>query len=314
MRRNRSVRRLIYLFIGLFGAYIYLCYLLAGTYLSPLRVTPVRPAELSEVEVPSRFGPTPSWCTPALTAGKASPVIFLLAHGYGGSRGSWAEPMLQLKRRGYDSLALSMPGQDASPVRRVGFGVTEAQVIADAVKWLREVQPHHKVVVLGVSMGGAAAWLASRENPQIDGIVTDAAFARFDEPMNAFFDRKLWHGSFFFAPVVWLARRMSGVDPNAINPVEAAALWKGKPALVIQGDADTLVVPSHAVRLSGAAACEIWSVHGARHAECYEADSAGYLNHLIKFAERLEQVPAGAHSAMPHNQSLKLSRQQSPPP
>lgn len=278
---------MVFAVLGLAAFYLGLCYVLATNYIHPMRRVSILPPGLQEISIPSRYGPTPSWCTPSFQSKTCSPVVFLLAHGYGGSRASWTEAMLRLHERGYDSVALSMPGQDASPVEEVGFGILEGHVIVDAVKWLRAQKPGHKIVVLGISMGGAATWLAAQEDPDIDGIVTDCAFARFDEPMKAFFDRKLPGGRVILMPVVWIAERLAHVDPASIKPVDAAVLWKGKPALVIQGAADTLVVPSHAKRLAVAAACPLWLVPGAEHAESFEVDTKDYLDHLDSFASRV---------------------------
>jgi pimeloyl-ACP methyl ester carboxylesterase len=270
------------------GAYALLCFVLAYNYVHPAREKVVLPSGFRDVLVPTRFGPTPSWETAGFESGHPTKLVFVLAHGYGGSRASWSELMQRLADHGFDSLALSMPGQDQSPEPKVGFGVLESQEIVDAVAWIRKQYPSRKVVVMGASMGGAAAWLATRGDPQIDGIITDSAYAQFDEAMTAFFDRKLPRSSFLFTPVVWIAKRMAGVDPSKIRPVDAASLWRGKPGLVIQGAEDRLVVPSQGERLASAAACALWLVPGATHVRSYFIDPEGYLSHVVKFAKAVE--------------------------
>jgi pimeloyl-ACP methyl ester carboxylesterase len=288
MQRKKSVRRVIWILLAVGVGYLGLCYVLATNYLHPLRHIGTRPQELAEASIPTRYGDTPAWYTPSLDGSKSSKPVFVFAHGYGGARGSWTEQMLALQHRGFDSVALAMPGQDASPVNQVGFGLLEADVIVDAVAWMRKTHPGRKVIVVGLSMGGAATWLATKEDPSIDGIVSDCAFAKFDESMNAFFNRKVPGGSTLFAPVVWMAKRLSGVEPSSIKPVEAAKLWRGKPALVIQGTDDDLVVPSHAARLAEAAQCPIWMVAGATHAHAYGTDPVDYIDHLTEFAAMVE--------------------------
>ena len=287
MRRKR-LRKWAVLIVLLVCLYLGFCYSLALGYIHPRRVVPAKPPWAGEVLVPSRFGPTPCWATKGLSLGHPSKVVFVLVHGYGGTRGSWSDAIKDLHDRGYDSLTLAMPGQDASPAKSVGFGLSEAHVIVDAVHWLRgNTPPHTKIVVLGVSMGGAATWIASAEDPSIDGIITEGAYARFGEAMNCFFERKMWGGSFILAPVVSIAKRLTGLQPESVRPVDQAARWKGKPALIIQGGADTLITADQASDLAAAAGCPEWIVPGAQHAQCYEVQKRQYLDHIVHFAEAL---------------------------
>ena len=129
--------RLIALLGTLVGVYGFGCYQLAGSYLRPIRYTVPKPNDLDETNVPTTTGDTPAWITTGF--GKGSPeVVFVLAHGYGGARDTWDPLMQQLAEKGYHAVAPAMPGQEASPDPTVGFGVKEAQVLVDTVRWVRE--------------------------------------------------------------------------------------------------------------------------------------------------------------------------------
>ncbi|HWD41300.1 MAG TPA: alpha/beta fold hydrolase [Fimbriimonas sp.] len=279
---------MIYVLLGVLALYLGACYRLALAYIHPDRLTVTCPPTLTTVLMPSRYGPTPSWETHGLASGRPSKVVFVLVHGYGGSRESWSTVMTDLFSKGFDSVAPSMPGQDASPAKSVGFGISESHTIVDAVKWVRSVAPASKVIVFGMSMGGGATWIATKEDPTIDGVVTDSAFARFDEAMNCFFDRKLPLGHIFLSPVVTIASWMTKLDPSTVRPVDEAKLWHGKPALIIQGGADTLVTPDQGERLAEAAGCPMWTVSGAEHVQSYSEQPVAYLEHLVAFAHSLE--------------------------
>lgn len=275
---------------ALVAVYLWICFALARNYVHPSRTVPEKPPWLKDVNVDTRFGPTPAWSTAGLADGHPSKLIFVMAHGYGGTRATWTDRIEALSKKGYDCLALALPGQDVSPVKDVGFGITESQVIADAVKWVRSrSNGKSKVVVIGVSMGGAASWLASEQDPTIDGVITEGAYARFDEAMKNFFECKVRGGSTIFAPVITFARWMTGIDPAKVRPVDAAAKWRGKPALVIQGSADSLMTPDQAKDLAEAAGCQEWIVNGAEHAQCYDADPHGYIDHICRFAQLVEK-------------------------
>lgn len=273
------------LLLGFVLAYLGFCAFAAQGYLHPTREVYDAPEDVKEAKV----GETPVWATPGLVEGKPSRVVFVLAHGYGGTRATWNGLLKDLRKAGIDAVAPAMPGQDANPDPTVGFGRKEARTILDCAAWAR-TQGAQRVVGLGVSLGGGATWLASEEEPTaLDGVITDASFAVFSEAMDRLFAYRLPFpgGAALLKPVVWFARAMSGIDPYAIRPIDAAVKWKGRPALVIQGDADQLIVPSNGRRLADAAGCPLWLVPGANHAEDYPTDPTGYAKRVIEFARRL---------------------------
>jgi hypothetical protein len=273
--------------LGLLLAYVAFCFQAANAYLHPWRETYPAPEGIRETTV----GNDPVWSTPNLADGHPSEVVFVLAHGYGGTRATWNGLLKDLQKAGIDAVAPAMPGQDASPDKSVGFGKKEARTIIDCAAWCR-AKGAKRVVGLGISLGGAATWLASAEEPKaLDGVISDASFALFSEAMDRTFSYRLPLGKFILRPVVWIAQAMSGIDPGSIRPIDAAAAWKGRPALVIQGTDDRLIVPSNGERLAEAAHCPIWRVEGADHAQDYATDPKGYASHVIQFARRLSEHP-----------------------
>jgi pimeloyl-ACP methyl ester carboxylesterase len=270
--------------LGLFVAYLLFCAQAARAYLRPTRETYPAPPEAREAKV----GLIPVWATPNLIAGHPSRVVLVLAHGYGGTRATWNGLLKDLHKAGIDAVAPAMPGQDANPDETVGFGKKEARTILDCAAWAR-AHGAQKVVGLGVSLGGAATWLASAEDSKaLDGVITDASFALFTEAMERMFSYRLPAGAFLLKPVVVFAKAMSGIDPATIRPIDGAHAWHGRPALVIQGTDDQLIVPSNGRRLSEAAGCPLWLVEGANHAQDYATDPAGYAKHVVEFARTLK--------------------------
>jgi pimeloyl-ACP methyl ester carboxylesterase len=196
--------------------------------------------------------------------------------------------MHDLRERGFDCLAMSMPGQDASPVKQVGFGIAEGHTIVDAVKWVRSRSKHAvKVVAVGVSMGGAGAWLASEEDPTIDGVVTESAFARFTPALKQFFDCKVRGMSVALSPMITIAKWMTALDPDGVLPVRAAEKWRGRPSLVIQAGDDVVITRDQGESLAAAAGCPLWIVPGAGHSQCYRVSGGPYVEHLVGFAKGL---------------------------
>lgn len=288
---------MIYLAIALV-AYLALCFLLAWKYVSPSRTLPDRPQHAVDLTIPGPVAEIPVWCTAGLAAGKPkSTTLFVLAHGYGGNRESWAQALEDLNAAGYEVVVPEMPGHGASKDGKVGFGVKEADVILAATHWALERYPEDKprVVAVGISMGGAACWLASAKEPSLfSAIATEGAYARLDQAANRWFDMLLPAGHVLLAPVRWMAESLSGVRTSSVNPVEAAKAWKGRPSLVIHCANDALIDASHPKRLQEAAGAESWEILGVDHAQGYGAAQTEYLERLEDLAKRAQSISTSA--------------------
>jgi fermentation-respiration switch protein FrsA (DUF1100 family) len=272
---------------GTFLAYVALCWYLAGQYLSPPRNgSAMTPPFVDDVTIQTRGGANPTWVTKNFDS---APVVFILAFGNGGIRGSFTALTDDLMKKGFASVTPCMPGQDASPEKSIGFGLAESRALEDTVAWVRlKRQDHPKIVLLGVSMGGAACWLTVGDKPPVDGIITESAYAELGPTVAQFFNRAVPGGNLFFRPVVWFAEWRSGLRVGDIKPVRAAAEWRGRPALIIQAAVDDLVSPNQGEQLAKATGAEYWLVTGASHAGCYEHDPKAYVERLVEFVARLK--------------------------
>ena len=191
-------------------------------------------------------------------------------------------------KRGYGAIALSMNGQDQSPDKMVGFGPKEAKTILDTVNFVRKQrQDRPRIILFGISMGGAASWLASEEDRSVDAVVTEGSFADFPSAMDTWMSR-FPVPKFMLFPAVWLARMKSGLNPELIRPVDAAKKWKGRPALVVQAGNYELMPLRHAQELSAASGATLWVVPGAKHAKCSQVDLPGYMEHIDKLVRTVE--------------------------
>lgn len=270
------------------GIYLAFCFFSAWNYLRPARVTPSLPTGLRTVEIPrSGHKPDPAWATPNLAAGSGSDVVYVFAHGYGGTRDHYRHLMPRLAAKGIDSVVPAMPGQDASPEPEVGFGFKEADEMVATANWVRSKNPKAKIVYAGVSMGGAAAWIASDKDPKAAGVVSEGAYAHFDEAMYQYFEIKARGSSVYLRPIIWIASAIAGLNPSDVVPERSAAKWKGKPAIVIHCGDDRLMVKSHADRLATAAGCPLLIIPGAPHAGGYDTNPHLYIDTLVQFAKKL---------------------------
>lgn len=278
---------MVYFFLGLGLAYFAGCYFLASRY--------VRPGAKNAGPPPEGFAQSVgynSWVSDSMQSGNP---VFILVHGYGGSQYGWSDVASALRKKGYGVVIPALPGHDNRTEETSGFGIKESQIVLDGAKWIREKAGEDtKIVLVGISMGGAACWLAAERDPKIHAVATEGSFARLEPATKSWFDRKAPGASTYLAPVIWFAKRMSGVDPSTVNPVEAAAKWKGKRSLVIHGDIDELFPLANGEELAKAAGCELWTVKGAPHAHCSDINLEKYVDRLVRLAVSTDETDGHA--------------------
>lgn len=252
-----------------------LCWVLAEGYVSPIRLAEdPRPDWLGEVDISSDGGDIPAWTS--LAEGKSDRPVFLLAHGYGGNRAYWSPLAEELRAHG-DVLIPAMAGQGASRKKQVGFGLTESRELVECAEWIRAKAPDRKIALIGVSMGGAAAWLASKDRPELfDAVITEGSFMSLEAGSRDFLSVSITGGATIFRPIILMAERKSGITADQVVPVRAAEAWKGKPALIIHGGEDRMFRVEHAQALAKASGAEIWEVPAARHAEVTKLEPKEY--------------------------------------
>lgn len=287
-----SRRFVLFLLLGISGAYLLACFGLAKLYVSPPRGLPPHPAEFSRIVLPDH---EPLWVSPGLSSDKArGKALFVMVHGYRGNVGHFAELGRRLVDQGYEVILTELAGHGDSPDAHCGFGTRESDVVVEATRWGRaKFSKPPRVVLVGVSMGGAAAWLASAKAPELfDAVATEGAFARLDEVTDSWFDRILPQGHVAFWPVKGFASYLSGIDSSKVNPIDAAHAWNGRPALVIHCADDDLMKPSYARDLAEASGARTWTIPNAAHAQGCAIAEDEYLVRLTDLAKLLGRPQA----------------------
>jgi alpha-beta hydrolase superfamily lysophospholipase len=165
-------------------AVVYLAY----KYVQPSRQNVDTPTGFVETTVKGPHGEAPIW-TKEVEDPKA---IVIFAHGYGGTRLHWPKLMEKLAEAKISSVAIGMPGQEESPMPQVGFGGIEADIITDVANEIRSKNPKTKIILYGVSLGGASTWIAAGRNPEIaHAVVTAAAYANLNQTSRRYLSLKL---------------------------------------------------------------------------------------------------------------------------
>lgn len=159
----------------------------------------------------------------------------------------------RLVAAGFRCVLMDLPAHGSSKAGRLSFGSSEFERHLP-MQILRDVQqvfdlPDEPVFLWGMSMGGAFALSAARNNQNWAGVIVVSSFARLDELLTDYMQQRHRQYAEFSLTVLDVARRLQGKPAiSAINPEQ----WAAKvsvPALVVHGDRDFYVPIAHGRRL-----------------------------------------------------------------
>ncbi|MDB6140956.1 MAG: hypothetical protein JWO94_4028, partial [Verrucomicrobiaceae bacterium] len=160
MRAMKKFRKVFIVFIGIVITILAAAWFTASSLIRPSNhaVNPP-PANLpcTVVSFTSGSGATiQGWYMPLAGAHKAA----LLLHPSGGDRTSMLSYARFLRPAGFACLTIDFRAHGESTGAERTFGWQESKDAISAVAWLRHTIPDTKVIVIGTSLGGAAALLA----------------------------------------------------------------------------------------------------------------------------------------------------------
>ncbi|MCA8955193.1 MAG: alpha/beta fold hydrolase [Planctomycetes bacterium] len=221
-------------------------------------------------------------------------AVAVLVHGLFRSAMEVEPVAVMLRELDVEVLLLELANHGGSGRRRCTFGKREKDDVLAAVAYLRQRKGGFgaPLLLFGVSLGGVAAALAAPEIPELGGLVLDA-------PMTAMSDtayRQLARFGFprvFSHVALWSLECASGVDLDAIRPVDALrALPPTLPSLLV-GAGHDYRVPPEVVRAAFAALRapegrkELWVAPESRHGQVWLDRPAEYRQRLTALLARM---------------------------
>lgn len=235
------------------------------------------------------------WFIPPAPA--AAGATLVLVHGWQGNRTALLAQAAMLHRHGYGALLIDLRHSGSSQGELSTWGYTEADDVQAAVEYLLtrpEVNPD-KIGLLGFSTGGAAVTRAAARLPQIKVVVIDSTYTALTDNLANVIE--LLGGRIPAYPplVLWFMERETGLPLREVRPVADVAAIAPRPIMLMQGEADVVVNPSHTRRLFDAASepKQLYLVAGAGHGESFSVDPAGFERQVVSFLDSYlrEQQP-----------------------
>lgn len=219
-----------------------------------------------------------------LAAGSASDPIYLLIHGYSGRPGVWRHAAEELLRVGRVPAIPALHGQSISPANGVGFGLHESREVIALAEWCKEQRPNSPLVLVGVSMGGAASWLAAEARPDLfHAVVSEGCFSDL-ESASLDYAAPLPVLKPMFRPLVEAGAHWLGLHPSEIRPEKAIRAWRGRQGLIIHSRFDQTFPFRHAEALQAASGLPLWRFPVGRHSMASRMRPQEYIQRIREVA------------------------------
>jgi len=222
-----------------------------------------------------------------LIDGRKEGGAIVLLHGLRANRLSMVERARFLSRAGYAVLLFDFQAHGESTGQHITFGGLESMDAQAAVDFLHHAVPDEKIGLIGVSMGGAAALLAS---PKLDvqAFVLEMVYPTISEAVINRLTMRLGKYASVLTPLLTsqLKPRL-GVAAQALRPIDKVKNITA-PKLFIAGAEDEHTTIEESVRLFDAA-CEpkqIWIVNGAKHQDLHKAAKEQYEKRVLDFFQQ----------------------------
>lgn len=224
----------------------------------------------------------------------------IVVHGHNTNRADPDVGILDLSaafaRQGFAVLAFDMRGTGESAPAATSLGYFEPRDVLGALDFLRSgAEPYPElgrplsIGGWGVSMGAAVLLLAAAQEPALQAIVSDCAFANVVPRLERDIPRRGNLPPFMTPGALLAARVLYGIDFYHVRPIDVVATIAPRPLFFIHGAADKDTPPSDMAALVGAARTasnaqvQSWLVPGAVHAKSYKVAGSLYERRVLEF-------------------------------
>jgi uncharacterized protein len=226
-----------------------------------------------------------AWYVP----GKEAFPLVLLFHGYAVSKSSLLTTARVLHELGYGTLLVDFYGSGGSSGSGTTIGVKESDDVAATVDYARRTWKDQKLVLYGISMGGAALLRAVAVNGvKPDAVIVEATFdTLLNTGKNRFRSMRLSGWPFAELLLFW-GSVQNGFNFFSHNPVDYARAVSC-PALVLHGEKDERVRLEEARTIASAMGSNrrFVAFSGVPHMAIVDARSELWRREVEKFLEQV---------------------------
>jgi uncharacterized protein len=212
--------------------------------------------------------------------------VVVLLHGIRGSRVGMLTRARFLYELGYSSVLIDLQAHGESRGEYITAGHLEQHDARAAVEYARREHPNEPIGLIGVSLGGAAALLASPLN--IDAMVVESVYTDIGDAIHNRVAARL--GALADIPSALLRMQLSprlGISPSQLRPIDHIA-DVGCPVFIVSGMEDLHTTKSDTEALFERAIepKELWLMQGAAHVDLLEYSTEDYEQRIADFFNR----------------------------
>jgi len=220
-----------------------------------------------------------------LIPGRSGAVV--LMHGFRVDRRQMLGRASFLSEAGYGVLLFDFQAHGESPGKQITIGYLESRDAQAAVEFMKKSCPGEKLGVIGLSMGGAAAALASPAL-EVDAMVLEEVYADIERATENRMERYLggWARGLAQLLIMQLPLR-AGIEKSALRPVDRVGAIKA-PKLFIAGakDRHTKLDESRELFAAASEPKELWVVEEAAHVDVHQMAKEEYEERVLDFFEK----------------------------
>ena len=220
---------------------------------------------------------------------KTAPIEIMF-HGYKSSaERDLIGGMFRCFAQGRNVLLVSQRCSGKSHGRVITFGIKEHR---DCVAWVeyvvKNISPNGKIILSGISMGGATVLMAAAQTmpSNVIAVIADCAYTTPKDIIKKVIKSEMHLPPNLCYPFVKLgAFVFGGFNLDKFSPLEAMKHCK-IPVLFFHGDADSFVPCQMSIDNYNACAApkkRLAVVKGAEHGLCYAVDPELYLDEIYEF-------------------------------
>src|SRR5438093_6728266 len=212
----------------------------------------------------------------------------LLLPGIRANRLSMVDRARFLRRAGYSVLLIDFQATGETKGDHITFGWKESRDVLAAVDFIRRIDPTTRVAIIGSSLGGVAALLATPPL-KVDALVLEEVYPTIEIATRNRMEKYLGGVGRVLTPVLLnqLQWRL-GVSASQLRPVDHIANVEC-PVLIMSGEKDRNSRPSDTQMLFERARSpkQLWFVPNAGHVDLHRAARVDYESRVLAFLEQM---------------------------
>ena len=216
------------------------------------------------------------------------PIYVIMVHGYRGDGASIIAPIKKFYKQGYNLLIPDLRGHGLSEGDYIGMGWDDR---LDILKWIDYIllkNQNAKIVLYGVSMGGATVMnVAGEKLPQaVKAIIEDCGYTSVWDIFKSHIDMPEIESELAMHMASLVTKVRAGYYLEDVQPIEQVKKSQ-TPMLFIHGREDHFVPFRMLDELYQAATCpkQKLIVEGAKHANSCSVDEATYYSTVFNFID-----------------------------